>query len=254
MKRLAILFIAVLTIALQPLQAQRRDSVYTASEQFRWQKLVVPGALMGTGILATASPWYRSTVNIPVSEWAQRVSGGVERSFDNVLQYAPYGAYALGALIGCGEHGMLEQVLSVGTSVVLTAIVSGTMKEVCGVLRPNGADRKSFPSGHTCTVFLGAELVRLEFGPWWGLAAYSTAFVTAFMRVYNNWHWTSDLLAGAALGILGAHVGYWLLPLERKLLGVDSKQVSFASRASAMPFYSPTPAGACYGISLAYSF
>ena len=53
-------------------------------------------------------------------------------------------------------------------------------------------DFTSYPSGHTVTAFLAAELVRLEFGPWWGLAAYTvllcyTLFKTGILskQIFN---------------------------------------------------------------------
>lgn len=256
MKRFLIVFSSLLCLCLSA-QAQRRDSVYTRSEQFKWQKLIAPGLLMGAGVAGTLSPWYQIEVNENIRDRAiemrQRYSGGKELTFDNYLQYAPFVGYAAGMLSGCGEHNFLEQALTLGTSIVFTAIISASMKELCGVERPNKANRQSFPSGHTDTVFLGAELVRLEFGPWWGLAAYSTAFVTAFMRIYNNWHWTTDLMAGAAIGIFCANAAYWMLPLERKWLKLDSKAAP-SVRASALPYISPTPYGSSYGMSLALRF
>ena len=32
------------------------------------------------------------------------------------------------------------------------------------------------------------------------------------MRMYNNRHWASDVLAGAGVGILSASLTYWLAP------------------------------------------
>ena len=252
MKRFLALAV-LLSLCLQPLQAQRRDSVYTASEQSRWEKLVAPGALLGAGALCSMSPWYRTHVNAPVRDWALRLSGGVERPFDNYLQYAAYAEFALGMALGVGDHGFWEQVLLMGTAIGVTSALSGTLKNTTGVVRPNGYGNQSFPSGHTVTAFLAAEMVRLEFGLWWGLAAYSVAGLTAFMRIYNNWHWTSDLLGGAGVGILGANIAYWLLPLERKWLHLNAKAASPA-RASVLPFAASTPSGPCYGASLALSF
>ena len=110
----------------------------------------------------------------------------------------------------------------------------------------------SFPSGHTATAFMGAELVRLEYGIWWGLAAYSVAGATAFLRVWNNWHWTSDVIAGAGIGILSANAAYWLLPLERKLFRMDSKLAGATHyQWQALPYAASTPVGASYGLTLA---
>ncbi len=256
MKRLLIAILSLLCLC-PSVQAQRRDSVYTASERFKWQKLIAPASLAAAGTLGTISPWYRTEVNENIrdraAELRQRVSGGKSLTFDNYLQYASYAGYVAGLLAGAGEHNYKEQLLTLGTSILLTAVVSGSLKELCGVERPNHADHKSFPSGHTVTAFLGAELVRLEFGPWWGLAAYSTALITAGMRIYNNWHWSTDLMLGAAIGILGANAAYWMLPWERKLFKLNSK-ADAGVRASALPYVAPTPYGSSYGMSLAFTF
>ena len=37
------------------------------------------------------------------------------------------------------------------------------------------------------------------------------------MRLYNERHWTTDVLAGAGIGILSARVGYWLLPWTSRI-------------------------------------
>ena len=80
----------------------------------------------------------------------------------------------------------------------------------------------SFPSGHTGTAFLGAELVRKEYGWGWGSAAYAVASTTAVLRMYNNEHWLSDVIAGAGLGILCANVGTWLRDPVTDLLCLDT--------------------------------
>lgn len=260
MKRLLPVIILILVL-LEPVMAQqRRDSVYTASERFKPTKLILPGALMTAGVVATVSPWYQRNVNLPVKDWANGINrqwGGAPElshfTFDNYLQYAPYLGYGVGFALGAGEHGRVEQAMAMATAVIIGAALSRSIKYLASVERPNGYDYFSFPSGHTTTVFLAAEMVRLEFGPWWGLAAYSTAFVTAFMRLVNNYHWTSDLMGGAAIGIFSANAAYWLLPAERKLFHVNSK-VESKLQASALPFVAPTPAGSCYGLSLSFLF
>ena len=212
-------------LAVCTVSAQRRDSVYTASEQFTWNKLVVPVSLMGAGTLASSMPWYQNQVNLPVQEWVLARTGGEEFVFENYTQIAALCGYAAAAVCGAGEHGFWEQALVGVTALALTNVACEGVKTLMNKPRPNGGGR-SFPSGHTSIAFMGAELVRLEYGPWWGLSAYCVAGLTAFMRVWNNRHWTSDIMAGAGLGILTANAAYWLLPLERRLLGLDSKVVT----------------------------
>ncbi|MBQ1177891.1 MAG: phosphatase PAP2 family protein, partial [Bacteroidaceae bacterium] len=78
-----------------------------------------------------------------------------------------------------------------------------------------------FPSGHTATTFMGAELVRIEYGdehPWLAAGAYTLATAVGVLRVYNDRHWFTDVFAGAGVGILSARIGYWLLPYTRQVM------------------------------------
>jgi hypothetical protein len=74
--------------------------------------------------------------------------------------------------------------------------------------RPNGQSR-SFPSGHTSLSFAGAEFIRKEYGWRWAAPAYVAAGFVGWSRVEAKKHYTHDVLAGAALGILANH-DFWL--------------------------------------------
>lgn len=54
---------------------------------------------------------------------------------------------------------------------------------------------------------MGAELVRIEYGGWYGAGAYAVAAGVGFMRMYNGRHWLHDVVAGAGVGILSARIG-----------------------------------------------
>jgi membrane-associated phospholipid phosphatase len=77
-------------------------------------------------------------------------------------------------------------------------------------LRGFTADRfRSFPSGHTITSFAFASTVTRESQFWWphsawyvGTAFYGGATLVGLSRIYNNQHWASDVMAGAAIGTL----------------------------------------------------
>ncbi|MCH5720473.1 phosphatase PAP2 family protein [Niabella hibiscisoli] len=60
----------------------------------------------------------------------------------------------------------------------------------------------SFPSAHSTIAFTLATALAMEFPDqkWVAPVAYSIASLTALSRVYNNRHWASDILVGAALG------------------------------------------------------
>ena len=69
----------------------------------------------------------------------------------------------------------------------------------------------SFPSGHTTTAFSWAAVTADEFrSPWVAAAAYGTAGAVGFSRIYQDEHWASDVVAGAALGFFtGKMVCRW---------------------------------------------
>lgn len=91
-----------------------------------------------------------------------------------------------------------------------TAVVTWGLKEVTDETRPNG-EPDSFPSGHTSLAFAGAEFLRKQYGWRWGAPAYVLAGFVGWSRVYTDNHYTHDVLAGAAIGILSNH-DFW----ERK--------------------------------------
>lgn len=196
------------------------ESPAPRAELFRPSKLIVPGVLFTAGVVGVNWDWYATNINIPLKDYAGelRSEWGYTKA-ENWIQYAPLAAYmGLGAC-GVGDHSFLEHFFTAGTAWTVEAVLVNGLKYTLCEMRPNLSARNSFPSGHTATAFLGAELVRLEYGAWAGAGAYAVATLTAAMRVYNNWHWFNDLLGGAAIGIVSANIGYWLLPLERRLLG-----------------------------------
>lgn len=124
------------------------------------------------------------------------------------------------------QHPLREQVSVAVTSYGVLRLSVYPTKHWVHERRPDDTDYKSFPSGHTATAFMGAEIVREEYGNIWGAGAYALATGVGVLRVCQKRHYTHDVLAGAAIGFLSARVGYWLLPLERRLFGWDNKKAS----------------------------
>ena len=215
---LAVLLLCTLGAG-RPAQAQTAVRADTAA--FRARELVAPGVLMASGIAIHC--FGHEAVDVPVNRWFQETwrAGGPERNFDNYLQYVPIVAELGLGLAGVpARHGFADRVIETAVGCIALGAVSWTMKTVIDSPRPNGVDARSFPSGHTDWVFFGAEMVRLEYGWGWGAGAYAVAATVAVMRNYNNWHWMSDCLAGAGLGILTANAGRWLLEPTKRVLGI----------------------------------
>jgi membrane-associated phospholipid phosphatase len=71
-----------------------------------------------------------------------------------------------------------------------------------------GDPYRSFPSGHTVAAFAAAAAVSAETSRWWpqttyyaiGPALYGGALAVGASRMYENRHWASDVIMGAAIG------------------------------------------------------
>lgn len=221
MKRL--LSVLLLSLLLTGPAARAQMAVKVDSSAFHARELIAPGVLLASGIAIHC--FGHDAIDVPVNKWTQEKwrRDRPERNFDNYIQYVPLTMdLGLGLLGARAEHAFVDRVIEAALASATLGVISWTMKTVIHSPRPNGADARSFPSGHTDWVFVGAELVRMEYGWGWGAGAYAIATTVAVMRNYNNWHWLSDCLAGAGLGILTAHVGRWLLEPTKRLLHIPT--------------------------------
>jgi membrane-associated phospholipid phosphatase len=161
-----------------------------------------------------------------------------------------------GALYAGGRIGgepRLEQLALHGVEGVLAGLVAaGVLKGTLGRSRPfvtndtnprdfglfRGfrADRfQAFPSGHTTTAFAFAAAVTSDIHGWdantaWivGPILYGGAVVTGLSRMYEDKHWASDIVMGAAIGTFaGMKVARYARTdagrrLDRHILGDDA--------------------------------
>lgn len=94
--------------------------------------------------------------------------------------------------------GVVQLAEAFGTTMAVVYI----LKPVVDRTRPNGGSQ-SFPSGHAASAFAGAAFLQIRYGWGWGVPAYAAAVFVAYSRVESKEHWTSDVIAGGALGIAG---------------------------------------------------
>jgi membrane-associated phospholipid phosphatase len=136
---------------------------------------------------------------------------------------AGVGLYTLGR--ADGQRRLQALGLHSVESILIATALGGAIKFVAGRARPhldidNPADfqlfrgltndsYRSFPSGHTINAFAFASTVTRETQFWWphsvwyvGTVMYSGATLMGLSRIYNNQHWASDVMGGAAIGTL----------------------------------------------------
>ena len=262
MRRLLTSLSAIILLAL-PASAQYRcapDSSGLANDSpaFRPVQLIAPAALVGTGVAVhfLAHDSWDAAVNERFSAWRGNSPG---TKADEWMQYVPY-VMDLGlAFAGVpAENAFVDRLVECTISVAALTAVTGVTKLLVDSPRPVG-DSRSFPSGHTGRVFTAAELVRMEYGWGWGAGAYAVATAVGVLRMYNGAHWLSDVLAGAGLGILCAHVGRWLLEPAKYLFGIPDtdwgsgrRKDGSALSAGLAPSVDPYSGALCMGVALRF--
>lgn len=88
------------------------------------------------------------------------------------------------------------------------AIVTVSMKAIVNRTRPDGGSR-SYPSGHTSTVFASAGVVYSHFGKAWGSVALLGATYVGLSRIADNKHYLKDVIGGAIIGgYIGLQIGH----------------------------------------------
>jgi membrane-associated phospholipid phosphatase len=94
------------------------------------------------------------------------------------------------------KQGAFQAAGSIGTSL----FVANSLKEVFPELRPDGSDRKSFPSSHSSTAFAAAATLFNRQGAKVGIPAMAVATLVGFARVKADKHHWYDVAIGAAIG------------------------------------------------------
>ncbi len=148
---------------------------------------------------------------------------------DNFTQYLPAGVMIGMKAFGVPSRSSWGEMLTADafSAIIMAGLVNG-IKYTAKLRRPDGSSNNSFPSGHTATAFMTATMLNKEYGdisPWIGMGAYATATATGLMRMANNRHWMSDVLAGAGIGIMSTEFGYWLSDIIFKRKKISSELI-----------------------------
>jgi len=109
------------------------------------------------------------------------------------------------------DHKYFRAGLLVGQSIFFSQIITFTIKDVTGRLRPHlydstflsviEANNKSFPSGHTSEAFTLATAICFSFSQWWiRVLAMGWACTVAYARMYLGVHYPSDVIGGIIVG------------------------------------------------------
>ncbi len=110
-----------------------------------------------------------------------------------------------------------EQIGSIAISAIIAeALKKGINRErpyqkYSGIYPYQYETGESFPSGHTTIAFATATTISLQYKKWYVVVpAYVWAASCGYSRLYLGEHYTTDVLAGAAIGTGSAFVSHWL--------------------------------------------
>jgi len=203
---------------------------------------VLPAALIGYGLFSLAGENPVRSLDLTTKNELQEDHPLFAAHADNYLQFAPAAiAFGLQAAGVRGEHEIGDAAAIYIMSISMMTGSVTALKDITKRERPDHSVFNSFPSGHTATVFASAEFLKQEYGhryPWLGYSGYFVATATGALRMYNNRHWFSDVVAGAGFGILSTKFAYLLYPQVRKLMPGRNK-----SALNLLPAYQNGKAG-----------
>jgi hypothetical protein len=258
-------FLIASLLSARPSYSQYRDSIPARQQDtlrpkinwdaaavkkgFPYKSFIVPSAMVVFGVVTSQSKGLWS-VNEKIKEEVYTDRSSTKTTpVDTYLALAPvFAVYGLNAMGIKGKNNFRDRTMLVGLSELIAGSAVFTIKKFSGETRPDGSDQYSFPSGHTAAAFAAAEFMRQEYkdvSPWYGVAGYAMAATTGYLRMYNNKHWASDVVAGAGIGIISTKLAYWMYPAIKRKLFKD-KEVNTV--------FAPTYQNGAFGFALVHRF
>ncbi|MDB4873913.1 MAG: phosphoesterase PA-phosphatase related protein [Gemmatimonadetes bacterium] len=231
------------------------DSIHAAKTLFTWRDGVLAAGF--TGLTIAMFPADRSLAK-HLQDSSTQANRFLKNASKGIQYFADPGSVVIGvSLYGVGRLAHWRDVADLGLhgteAIALSGVVTTIIKDAAGRARPyvsadtsphdfgfgrglhRGSGYQSFPSGHATAAFAAASVVTSESQRWWpqGIwlvapAMYGGATLVGLSRMYNNAHWASDVVVGAAIGTFsGIKVvryshGHTNNFVDRWLLGVQA--------------------------------
>lgn len=194
-----------------PVLAEKSQWYPEDRQVFKVRKLYVPAGLAITG-LALNSNNSESLKNEIVEERNEHFPN-FKFHADDFLQFSPIvAAYGLDAFGIKSKTDLPNRTAILVKSELGMLAATMILKNTTHIQRPDGSGYNSFPSGHTAQAFAAATFLSEEYKDqfkWMPYVAYGVASGVGALRIANNKHYISDVLVGAALGILSTKIAYW---------------------------------------------
>ena len=208
-------------------QAQTADTLDANTPLFTGRDaLLLGGFALGAAVAAPADKYFARELQETSRQsnpWLRNAATGFRILGHPGALVTGAGIYLIGRIDG--QRRVTDLGLHSVEAIVLASVLTGALKTVTGRARPKldigkstsfelfrgfgNDDYRSFPSGHTTIAFAFASIVSSETLRWrsgsrWvvGPIMYGSATLAGVSRMYDNEHWVSDVVAGAAIGTM----------------------------------------------------
>jgi membrane-associated phospholipid phosphatase len=130
------------------------------------------------------------------------------------------------------DHRFQDAAFTSLEAVFLSNLLTDGLKDLVGRGRPwldegalyfrpfSGSQHRSFPSGHTTTIFAATTPLLLYYPSYSAAGLFILGLGTGVLRLVEDVHWFTDVVAGGAIGVA---TGYWLA--KRHLAGRPDGEV-----------------------------
>lgn len=209
-KKIIFCILLLFSIALQ--SVAQVDTIYRNKKVGTYLKQsIAPAAVIGLGMYMKLNK--TSFNDISIQKDVVRTYPTYHSKADDYLRFAavPF-IFGLDMLGVKGKTDYKNRIVLFVKAEAIMAVSTTLLKRGTHVIRPDGSDTHSFPSGHSAQAFLAAAMIQKEFGSksiWYPIAAYAVASSVGALRILNNKHYASDVLVGAGVGILSVQLAYW---------------------------------------------
>ncbi len=185
--------------------------VFTAPA--RWDTrdwLMLGGIAAGIGTVAAFDEDLQRFIRHHRSHAVTQIFDGAQ-PLGNEYAIGIVGAFYLTGEIFKDPRAKATALDSISATAIASGLVATTLKYAIGRARPSNkqgaydfepfTSNDSFCSGHTTEAFTLASVISDHYeSTWVAFTAYSLAGMVGYARLNNNRHWSSDVLAGAAVG------------------------------------------------------
>ena len=205
------------------------DTTHHGPPLFTWRDGVLAAGFVAATVLARPID---KRAAVALQDSLRQKSSIYQKSAAIVRNIALPGSTIIGVtMYGTGRLAHNDRLAQVGLygmeALVVGTLTGSLLKDTFGRARPfvdtiapnpddwqllrgfhAGESYRSFPSGHSTAAFAAAAAVSAETSRWWpeatyfgiGPVLYGGAIAVGLSRMYNNRHWASDVITGAAIG------------------------------------------------------